>query len=259
MMSKALFLLTAMALAPQSTSAMSHGTSGFALSRTHKFRATHASTLEEKNQCCQEEYGHESRILDLADMDHEFHNKNPEDLKHALNPLFNDVDHTHEVFFVANHGQDFSGTNALLDRHEKYVLAKGHVPHGAGDETRHSEFHKRQQVADDIYLEVRHDTSIHDASVLCYVGKPHYNMGMAQSGGGTNAPNKSFSWAGFLLIVCAVAAAMAVGYRNYKKYSRETAQLEATLGGYEAPLGAYAPLAMSAESVTFAQPQPPFF
>ena len=258
MMSKALFLLSTMTLAPHSADAMSHGASGFSLSRTHKFRATHASTLEEKNLSCQEEFGHESRILDLADMDHEFANRNPEDLKHALNPLFDEIDSTTQVFFVANHGQDFSGTNALLDRHEKYVLAKGHVPHGSHDETRQSEFHKRQQVADDIYLEVRHDTSIHEASVLCYVGKPHYytSLGMNQSRDNNNNSKRSFSFVG-VLIVCAVGAA--IGYRNYKKYTRETAQLEATLGGYEAPMGAYAPLAMSAESVTFAQPQPPFF
>ena len=198
-----------------------HGASGFRLAPAHPKSApqdtassssssssssTKSAAMEEKqivmaasvqqNAYCESEYGEGSKVLDLAQMKEEFKNK-PDDLQHALLPLFEEDPQA--LYLVSGDGH-----NNVLNQNQKLVLAleEADTPNsfsGSG---------KKYRVAGPVFVETRdadflqEDETVVHTSVLCFIPKPKYDpddtnmsgMTMSMDESSTDQDSSSSSW-----------------------------------------------------------------
>ena len=167
-----------------------HGASGFRLAPAHptttkaatkgasstKSAATVAQIVfanpVEQDAYCESEYGEGSKVLDLAQMKEEFKSK-PDDLQHALTPLFEEDPKA--LYVVAGHGQKLE---YAPKENQKLVLAlkqEGYPNDLGGSGSMIS------RVAGPVYVETRDAGFLQDeqetvhTSVLCFIPKPKYD------------------------------------------------------------------------------------
>jgi len=232
------FVLTLSLLILREVSASGcHGTSGFRLEPAHteeiasrsnnKLKLSKdASTLTAKEQdtYCAPEYGEGSRLFDLAQMEEEF--ENPEDLQHALLPLFKE--NSKALYFVANDG-DIHGPEGESSP-QRLVL----VLEDENTVSMEQPFQKR--VAGLVFMETRDAKLLEtdkDVHTLCNIPKPKYegkdggdmgmgmgmgmgNMKMTFMGSSTSDSTTKSSWAMPLLGLATVAAVCVAALQTWR-------------------------------------------
>jgi len=132
-------------------------------------------TAKEQDEYCAAEYGEGSKLFDLVQMKGEF--ENPEDLQHALLPLFQ-VD-PKAMYFVANDG-DIVGPNGVAQRLVLVLVAD--------NTTIPTEQPFKHRVAGPVFMESLDmkllDAEHADVQPLCNIPKPKYESGGKDGSGG---------------------------------------------------------------------------